>query len=86
MALEQAGKESVELRRGLPTDLLSFMGLINSGAKDKRVVEKRAAFRKKMKKLAEGILAQSYDHAVDQMGKKFVWDSLPPYLTSKVNY
>jgi len=83
MALEEAVNESVELRRGLPTDLLSYMGLIHSGTKDKRVIEKREAFQRKMKELATGILSQSCDYAVDQLGKKFVWDSLPPYLTSK---
>jgi hypothetical protein len=84
LALEQSISESVELRRGLPTDILSFMGVVHSDRKEKKILEKRDAFQKKIKKLTEGILQKSCDLAADQLGKKLVWDSLPPYLTSKV--
>lgn len=84
MALEQSVSESLELRKGLPIDFLSFMGFVYSDRKEKKIMERRAAFEKKIKKLTEKILLQSCDLAADQLGKKLIWDSLPPYLTSKV--
>jgi len=81
--LEQSIQDTLELRRGLPIDFLSYMGIVHSDRTEKVIIEKRDAFHKKIKKMTETILTKACDLAADQLGKKLIWDSLPPYFTSK---
>ena len=77
-AILSAMENSIDYRKGLPLDLLSFMGSAHSGADS----SKRDEFSTRIIELASRMITNgSIDNGVDQMGKKFVHDSLPPYLT-----
>ncbi|PNF17005.1 Ribosomal oxygenase 1 [Cryptotermes secundus] len=79
-AVRVAMEENIEFRRGLPQDYLNFMGVAHS---DKSSTQ-RTDFIEKIKSL----MAKLFDHApidaaVDQMGKQFIHDALPPMLTAE---
>jgi hypothetical protein len=60
------------------------MGIAHQDSKDKRIIAKRKAFMNHTKKLTEQSLQfTTPDNAADQMGKKFIWDSLPPFATAR---
>ncbi|CAG7836077.1 unnamed protein product [Allacma fusca] len=83
-AVDVAMTSKVDFRKGLPTDYLSYMGIVHQNSKNKIIVSKRKAFMNNTKKLVEQILQfTTPDIAADQMGKKFIWDSLPPFLTAR---
>jgi lysine-specific demethylase/histidyl-hydroxylase NO66 len=94
MALDHATMESVAHREGLPRDYLQYMGVAHADREDLK--DKRAAFIQKIKKLTTAIIDDTImDFTADQMGKKVIWDSLPPFLdkselrttvSSAVNY
>ena len=69
-------------RKGLPTDYLSYMGAANSSKATPEIKKKRSVFIKKATELISKMINNvPVDHAADMMGKKFIWDSLPPVLT-----
>jgi lysine-specific demethylase/histidyl-hydroxylase NO66 len=75
-------EEDIEFRRGLPQDYLNFMGVAHSDESSSQ----RTVFIEKIKSL----MAKLFDHApidaaVDQMGKQFIHDALPPMLTAGEN-
>ena len=67
----------VLLRRGLPPGYLNYMGVSNS---DNETPE-RSVFQKRIQKLMSKLWTYApVDAACDQMGKRLMHDSLPPYL------
>ncbi|XP_052768522.1 ribosomal oxygenase 1-like isoform X2 [Mya arenaria] len=78
-ALDIAIEEDLEFRQGLPIDYLNYMGLVNSDLEN----NSREEFLKKvtglMKMMVERYLPT--DAACDQLGKQFIHDSLPPFLS-----
>ena len=77
-AILSAMETDVDYRKGLPLDLLSFMGSAHNDADS----SKRAEFTRRIMELASRMITNgSIDNGVDQMGKKFIHDTLPPYLT-----
>lgn len=75
-AIEIAMEESVEFRRGLPINYLVNNGVAFDNEELKKTfVEKTASLMSKLIKYAP------IDSAVDQMGKQFLNDSLPPCFT-----
>jgi lysine-specific demethylase/histidyl-hydroxylase NO66 len=78
-AVQIAMEENIEFRRGLPHGYLNVMGVAHSDKSSSQ----RTDFIEKVKSL----LAKLSDHApidaaVDQMGKQFIHDALPPVLTA----
>jgi hypothetical protein len=82
-AVDKLAATDADLRKGLPMDYLSFMGLAPSKKKDASTVGNRKAFQAKLKTLITKVAHVNADDAADEMGKKFIWDSLPPHLTRK---
>jgi len=80
-SVEKLCSTDVNFRKGLPTDYLSYMGIAHQESEDKGILEKRQQFHKTLQKLMKKLMTECADFAADQMGKKFVWDSLPPYVT-----
>ncbi|KAG8444130.1 hypothetical protein GDO86_009347 [Hymenochirus boettgeri] len=77
-ALQVAVEEDMEFRKGLPLDYLEFMGLQNSEMEDSR----RSTFIEKAQTLIKKLADYApVDSAVDQKGKQFLHDCLPPVLT-----
>lgn len=78
-AVRIAMEENIEFRKGLPHGYLNFMGVARSDESSTQ----RTDFIEKVKSL----MAKLSDHApidaaVDQMGKQFIHDALPPVLTA----
>uniref|UniRef100_A0A8D0G785 Bifunctional lysine-specific demethylase and histidyl-hydroxylase n=1 Tax=Sphenodon punctatus TaxID=8508 RepID=A0A8D0G785_SPHPU len=77
-ALQMAIEEDLDYRRGLPTDYLEYMGVLNSDMVDSR----RDAFTEKIQSLIKKLVDYApVDAAVDQKAKSFLHDCLPPVLT-----
>ena len=77
-AISSAMRDDVVFRKGLPLDYLSFMGSAHSKVDS----SKRKKFIGRITDLiSRSITNASVDNGVDQMGKRFIHDSLPPYLT-----
>lgn len=77
-ALKCAIEEDFSFREGLPLHTLSNVGLVNSDKK----TNIRAEFMKKAEQLFSKLFQHApIDAAVDQIGKKFIHDSLPPHLS-----
>lgn len=81
-AIRVAMEENIEFRKGLPRDYLNFMGVAHSDESSTQ----RTEFIEKVKSL----MVKLFDHApidaaVDQMGKHFMHDALPPVLTAGRN-
>ena len=77
-ALDVAIEENVELRKGLPVDYRSYMGITNSDTDSQRRREFLKKVREHMMRVIDNM---PIDPACDQMGKKFIHDSLPPAYT-----
>lgn len=78
-ALKIAMEEDVEFRKSLPTDYLNYLGVAHSQNESGR----RRAFMAKVQNLMGKLFDfANVDSAADEMGKKFMHVSLPPYLTS----
>uniref|UniRef100_UPI00358EBB8B ribosomal oxygenase 1-like isoform X2 n=1 Tax=Myxine glutinosa TaxID=7769 RepID=UPI00358EBB8B len=78
--LQSAIEQDVELRRGLPRDLLHFMGVEHTEKVDPR----RKVFQKTVRSLMDKIFDNvPLDAAVDQFAKGFLHDCLPPPLTKR---
>ncbi|CAL8144304.1 unnamed protein product [Orchesella dallaii] len=81
--LEKLMAKDISFRQGLPRDYMSFMGIAHENSADKEIQQKRKTFSKKIEQLVTKIAKEPADFAADAMGKKFIWDSLPPFLSSK---
>jgi len=64
-------------------DYLSYMGAAHARNKDKEIIQKRNVFHTKLRSLMSKVFNMDADDAADEMGKKFMWDSLPPFLNRK---
>lgn len=79
-ALQSAINSDVRFREGLPFNIHQVMGLAFSENDSPERTEVRA----KVKSLFERIFDHaSVDDAVDQMGKKYQVDALPPYVSKE---
>ena len=77
-AVISAMQNDVEFRKGLPVDYLSFMGKAHCNKES----TKRDEFIERVTRLASKVVTKvAIDSGVDQMGKRFIHDTLPPYLT-----
>ncbi|ELT93889.1 hypothetical protein CAPTEDRAFT_153587 [Capitella teleta] len=77
-ALDIAIDEDVEFRQSLPRDYLRYMGVAFSD----QVCPERHQFMRRIEQLMMKLLSYApVDAGVDQMGVKFITDSLPPVLT-----
>ena len=77
-AIKSAMENDVEFRKGLPTDYLSFMGKAHCNDTS----SKRNEFIERVTELASKVVTSvAIDSGVDEMGKRFIHDTLPPYLT-----
>ncbi|TRY71937.1 hypothetical protein TCAL_11489 [Tigriopus californicus] len=80
VALQIALQECEDLRKGLPINYLSYAGIANS--------DNDGAARTKFMSTVESLMGKLFTYApvdagVDQMGKRLMHDSLPPYLTPR---
>lgn len=82
-ALDKLIAKDINFRKGLPTDYLSFMGIAHENSTNNDIKKKREAFTKTVSSLVTKLTEEPADFACDAMAKKFIWDSLPPYLNSK---
>ncbi|KAK7792710.1 hypothetical protein R5R35_007524 [Gryllus longicercus] len=79
-ALAVAQEEDVEFRKGLPLNYLRHAGVSNS---EQETAERQAFFAHLQKLLGRLMVHAPVDAAVDQMGKQFMHDALPPVLTTE---
>nr|XP_023028175.1 ribosomal oxygenase 1-like [Leptinotarsa decemlineata] len=83
-ALKKAAAEDLEFRKGLPLNFLKHTGHVNRKAKSQKRSAIKANVQKLMKSLSKHV---DIDQAADQLGRKFMYDSLPPVLSKQeVNY
>lgn len=78
-ALKAASENDVKFRKGLPLNYLKHVGLVNS---DKKTSERKQILnnvKELMHKLVDYV---SVDTAADQLGRKFMYEALPPNLAS----
>lgn len=79
-AIKIAMEEDIEFRKSLPRDYLSYMGVVHSETHS----EGRQNFISHVDKLMRRLIAHvPVDAACDQMGKKFMHDTLPPVITKE---
>ncbi|KAK6999567.1 bifunctional lysine-specific demethylase and histidyl-hydroxylase NO66-like isoform X1 [Biomphalaria glabrata] len=77
-AVEIAMQENTEFRTGLPRNYLNYMGIVHS---DKDIPE-RKSFIDQVTSLVTSLMEYlPVDSACDQMGKQFMFDSMPPVLS-----
>lgn len=79
-AIASAINSTVSLRRSLPRDYLSYMGVMHSDQSDD---DRRTTFSNEIKSALKVVLGESMgmlDAAADQMAKNFLVDRLPPCL------
>lgn len=76
-ALKKAAENDVEFRKGLPLNYLKHFGeAVESEPKDRKAVTS------KIKDLMNSLINYvDIDSAADQLGKKFMYDSMPPVLS-----
>ncbi|KAB0799651.1 hypothetical protein PPYR_07531 [Photinus pyralis] len=76
--LSTAASDDVEFREGLPLQFLQHSGFAN----DDRDSEVRTTMKKKVKNLLMKMIDHlDIDSAADELGKQFMWDSMPPIPT-----
>ncbi|XP_023323397.1 ribosomal oxygenase 1 isoform X2 [Eurytemora carolleeae] len=76
-ALAVASQEDVEFRQGLPRNYLSCLGAVHS----ENTSQERIDFIGKLKGLMGKLFKHApVDAAVDQLGKRLMYDALPPAL------
>ncbi|XP_036363178.1 ribosomal oxygenase 1 isoform X2 [Octopus sinensis] len=77
-AIKLAMDDDVEFRKSLPLNYLNFMGVANSESHTKE----RQDFMQHIDKLMRRLISHApVDATCDQMGKKFMHESLPPYIS-----
>ncbi|KAF5274276.1 hypothetical protein FQR65_LT04394 [Abscondita terminalis] len=73
--LEAAASDDVEFRQGLPLQYLKHTGFANSATNS----SVRTEIKNKVKNLLTKMIKYiDVDSASDQLGKQFMWDSMPP--------
>ncbi|XP_022914586.2 ribosomal oxygenase 1 [Onthophagus taurus] len=77
-SLKAASASDIEFRRGLPLQYLKHVGLANNKIKSNTRTEIIQTVKNLIGKLSEYV---SVDNGADQLGRKFMYDSLPPQLT-----
>ena len=78
-AISSAMQDDIDFRKGLPIDYLSCMGTTNTNSDS----TKRRNFIGRVTDLMSRVVTHaSIDSGADLMAKKFIHDSLPPYLTT----
>ncbi|XP_050677871.1 bifunctional lysine-specific demethylase and histidyl-hydroxylase NO66 [Leptidea sinapis] len=77
-ALQMAVTENIDLRSGLPFDLYDNFGLVHSDANTPRKAEIMQIILTKFDKIKQYL---PINEAVDQMGKNYQRDALPPVLS-----
>ncbi|XP_055638168.1 bifunctional lysine-specific demethylase and histidyl-hydroxylase NO66 [Toxorhynchites rutilus septentrionalis] len=76
-ALAQAAESYLELRQGIPRDLHDHFGIVHSDNE----TTARADLVRKVKSLVDKVFSvDAIDFAVDQLGKRFQHDALPPQI------
>ncbi|CAH2008944.1 unnamed protein product [Acanthoscelides obtectus] len=77
-ALKKAAQENIEFRQGLPLNFLKHLGYVNK----EKSSEVRQTVVNHVKSLMK-ILAKyvDVDEGADKLGRKFMYDSLPPVLS-----
>lgn len=78
-ALQAASSEDVEFREGLPLQYLKHTGFANNSVNSSLRTEIKNKVKNLLTKMIKYI---DVDSASDQLGKQFMWDSMPP-LPSK---
>lgn len=78
MTLEDAAKENVSLRKGVPVDIWKNMGIVNNYKTDAGVNEIKECLHTVFHHADTDIL----DNAVDRMALRYLNDALPPKLTT----
>ncbi|KAJ8984383.1 hypothetical protein NQ317_003531 [Molorchus minor] len=79
-ALKKAANEDLEFRKGLPFNYLKHIGWVNRDSSSKErsfIINKVEAL---MQTLTEYV---DVDQAADKLGKKFMYDSMPPVLSKR---
>lgn len=76
-ALRNAYEHNVSYRKGLPLNYLKHTGIVNS---DKKTAEKREIVSKVRELMHKLVDYASVDMAADQLGRKFMYEALPPHL------
>ncbi|KAK5643293.1 hypothetical protein RI129_007138 [Pyrocoelia pectoralis] len=76
--LSAAASDDVEFREGLPLQYLQHCGFANDDCDSKM----RMTLKKKVKRLLTKMIDHlDIDSAADELGKQFMWDSMPPIPT-----
>lgn len=76
--LSAAASDDVEFREGLPLQYLQHCGFANDDCDS----EMRMTLKKKVKRLLTKMIDHlDIDSAADELGKQFMWDSMPPIPT-----
>lgn len=77
-AIKKASENDIGFRKGLPLNYLSHVGMIHSNKKSPERTEILNNVKELMHKLVD---YASVDIAADQMGRKFMYEALPPNLS-----
>ncbi|KAJ8945086.1 hypothetical protein NQ318_005266 [Aromia moschata] len=79
-ALKRAANEDVEFRRGLPVNYLKYLGWVNRDSQ----AEDRSLVLNHVEKLMQTLISYvDVDQAADKLGRKFMYDSMPPVLSKR---
>ncbi|CAH1174149.1 unnamed protein product [Phaedon cochleariae] len=82
-ALKTAATNNIDFRKGLPLNYLKHLGCVNKNKKTKE----RKAMEKNMEKLVKDLVNyMDIDLAADKLGRKFMYDSMPPVLSKQEVY
>ncbi|KAJ8913459.1 hypothetical protein NQ315_013838 [Exocentrus adspersus] len=76
-ALKKAASENIEFREGLPINYLKYLGWVNNDCQSTQ----RIAVINKVQTLMETLINHvDVDQAADKLGRKFMYDSMPPLM------
>ncbi|KAJ8926428.1 hypothetical protein NQ314_021216 [Rhamnusium bicolor] len=79
-ALKKAASDDVEFREGLPLNYLKHLGWVNKADQS----NERSAVINKVNKLMQTLINYvDVDQAADKLGRKFMYDSMPPILSKR---
>ncbi|KRT78949.1 hypothetical protein AMK59_6874, partial [Oryctes borbonicus] len=79
IALKNASENDVDFRKGLPLNYLKHVGVVNSA---KNTSERKEIFSKVKELMHKMVDYALVDAAADQLGRKFMYEALPPHLSS----
>ncbi|CAG9770864.1 unnamed protein product [Ceutorhynchus assimilis] len=79
-ALKKAASENVEFRKGLPLNYLKHLGVVNKDQQSKN----RKLIINKIKSLTSSLVDYlDVDSAADNLGRKFMYDAMPPLFSKE---